>query len=199
MERRIGKINGKLSAARENLVKPGRDEKMLAAWNGLMIGAMAEGALALGDPRLVEAAKRAADFVMTALWDGRALKRSYKDGVARFNGYLEDYAIMANALLDLYEASLDTRYIAQARLLADALLERFLDQKNGGFFFTSEDHEQLITRPKPLFDGSTPSGNSEAVMALLRFHTYAGEERYLQHAERAIALFAGLIMQYPMR
>jgi uncharacterized protein YyaL (SSP411 family) len=198
MDRRIGEIKRKLFAARERRVKPGRDEKMLAAWNGLMIGAMAEGALALGDPRLLEAARRAADFVMTALWDGRALKRSYKDGVARFNGYLEDYAIMANALLDLYEASLDTRYIAQARLLVDALLERFLDQKNGGFFFTSEDHERLITRPKPLFDGSTPSGNSEAVMALLRLHTYTGEERYQQEAERAIALFAGLMMQQPM-
>src|SRR5260370_20231031 len=96
IERRIGEIRGKLFAARERRVKPGRDEKMLAAWNGLMIGAMAEGALVLGDPRLLEAAARAADFVMTALWDGRALRRSYKDGVARFNGYLEDYAIMAH-------------------------------------------------------------------------------------------------------
>src|SRR5260370_22809647 len=187
MERRIGKINGKLSAAREHRVKPGRDEKMLAAWNGLMIGAMAEGALAVGDPRLLEAAKRGADFVMTGLWDGRALKRSYKDGVARFNGYLEDYAIMANALLDLYEASLDTRYIAQARLLVDALLERFLDQKNGGFFFTSEDHEQLITRPKPRFDGSTPSGTSEAVMALLRLHTSTRQGRYKRESQRALS------------
>jgi uncharacterized protein YyaL (SSP411 family) len=136
--------------------------------------------------------------VMTVMWDGRALKRSYKDGVARFNGYLEDYAIMAGALLDLYEASLDTRYIAQARLLADVALDRFLDQTNGGFFFTSEDHEQLIARPKPLFDGSTPSGNSAAVMALLRLHTYTGEERYLHEAERAIRLFAGLIMRQPM-
>src|SRR5208282_962561 len=112
MERRIGEISRKLFAAREPRVKPGRDEKILAAWNGLMIGAMAEGALALGDPRLLAAARHAADFVMTVLWDGRALKRSYKDGIARFNGYLEDYAIMAGGLLDLYEASLDPRYIA---------------------------------------------------------------------------------------
>src|SRR5262249_21374984 len=152
---------------------------------------------ALGDPRLLEAARRAADFVMTRMWDGHALKRSYKDGSARFNAYLEDYACMAGALLDLYEASLDPRYIAQARLLTDVLLERFLDRTNGGFFFTAEDHERLITRPKPVFDGSTPSGNSAAVMALLRLHTYTGEERYLREAERAIKLFAALIMRQP--
>jgi uncharacterized protein YyaL (SSP411 family) len=198
MERRIAEISARLFAFRERRVKPARDEKILAAWNGLMIGAMAEGALALGDPRLLEAARRGADFVMTRMWDGHALKRSYKDGTARFNAYLEDYACMAGALLDLYEASLDPRYIAQARLLADVVLERFLDRTNGGFFFTAEDHERLITRPKPVFDGSTPSGNSAAVMALLRLHTYTGEERYLREAERAIKLFAALIMRQPM-
>ncbi len=95
-----------------------------------MIGAMAEGSIALGEPRLLQAARRAADFVMTVMWDGRALKRSYKDGVARFNGYLEDYAIMAGALLDLYEASLDTRYIvASPACWWTCLIERFLDRR----------------------------------------------------------------------
>jgi uncharacterized protein len=197
-EQRLAEIRRRLFAAREQRVKPARDEKMLAAWNGMMIGALAEGFIALGEPRLLQAAVKAADFVMSKLWDGHALRRSFGDGVARFNGYLEDYAIMANALLDLYEASLDTRYIVQARILADAILERFLDRKNGGFFFTSEDHEQLITRPKPVFDGSTPSGNSEAVMALLRLHTYTGEERYLHEAEGAIKLFAAFMMRQPM-
>ena len=198
MEQRIAEIKRRLFAVRERRIKPARDEKMLAAWNGLMIGALAEGFIALGEPLLLQAATRAADFVMNQLWDGHALRRSYMNGVARFNAYLEDYAIMANALLDLYEASLDTRYIVQARMLADVILERFLDRKNGGFFFTSEDHEQLITRPKPVFDGSTPSGNSEAVMALLRLHTYTGEERYLHEAQRAIELFAALMMRQPM-
>ncbi len=198
MERKIGEIKRRLFEVRERRVKPGRDEKMLAAWNGLMIGALAEGFLALGEPRLLHAAARAADFVMTRLWDGHALMRSFKDGAARFNGYLEDYAAMANALLDLYEASLDTKYIVHARALMDVVLERFLDRQNGGFFFTSEDHERLITRPKPLFDGSTPSGNSEAVHALLRLHTYLGEEAYRREAERSIKLFSGLMMQQPM-
>jgi uncharacterized protein YyaL (SSP411 family) len=163
-----------------------------------MIGALAEGFVVLADPRLLQAARRAADFVMSTMWDGRTLKRSYKDGAARFNGYLEDYAAMANALIDLYEASLEMKYITQARALIDAVLERFIDRANGGFFFTSDDHEQLITRPKPLFDGSTPSGNSEAAMALLRLHAYTGEESYLRQAQRTIELFGGLMMQQPM-
>jgi uncharacterized protein len=198
VERRIGEIKRRLFEVRQRRVKPDRDEKILAAWNGLMIGALAEGFVALGDPRLLQAAARAADFVMTRMWDGRALKRSYKDGAARFNAYLEDYASMANALLDVYEASLDTKYLAQARALADAMIQRFLDREGGGFFFTSDDHERLLTRPKPLFDGSTPSGNSEAVFALLRLHTYLGEEAYLRAAERAIKLFGGLMMRQPM-
>ncbi len=198
IERKIAEIKRRLFQAREHRVKPARDEKMLAAWNGLMIGSMAEGALVLADPRLLQAATRAADFVMTTMWDGHALKRSCKDGAARFNAYLEDYASMANALLDLYEASLDTRYIVQARALMDVVLDRFRDRENGGFFFTSDDHERLITRPKPMFDGSTPSGNSEAVLALLRLHTYVGEEAYLREAERTLKLFGGLMMQQPM-
>src|SRR5579875_1759762 len=198
MELRIAEIKRRLFAVRERRVKPARDEKMLAAWNGLMIGAMAEGYIALAEPRLLQAAIRAADFVMTKMWDGRTLLRSCKDGVARFNGYLEDYATMANALIDLYEASLDAKYLAQARTLMDAVLERFADRANGGFFFTSEDHERLITRPKPMFDGSTPSGNSEAVMALLRLHAYNGEQAYLREAERAIKLFGELMMRQPM-
>ena len=100
-EQRLAEIRRRLFAAREQRVNPARDEKMLAAWNGMMIGALAEGFIALGEPRLLQAAVKAADFVMSKLWDGRALRRSYGDGVARFNGYLEDYAIMANALLDL--------------------------------------------------------------------------------------------------
>ena len=198
MERQIGEIRRKLFEAREQRVKPGRDEKMLAAWNGMMIAALAEGSIVLGDSRLLQAATRAADFVMNTLWDGHALLRSYKDGIARFNAYLEDYAIMANALIDLYEASLDTRRLAQARMLVDVILERFLDPEAGGFYFTSGDHEQLIARPKPVFDGSTPSGNSEAVLALLRLHTYTGDERYLKEAERALSLFAGMIARQPL-
>jgi len=134
---------------------------------------------------------------MTRLWDGRALKRSFKDGVARFNAYLEDYAILAGALVDTYEASLDSRYLQMAGMLADVMLERFLDRERGGFFFTSDDHEELITRSKSAFDGSTPSGNSAAVMALLRLHAYTGDERYLREAQRTIELFYAFAEKQP--
>jgi uncharacterized protein YyaL (SSP411 family) len=193
----IETIRRRLFETRESRVKPGRDEKILAAWNGLMIGAFAEGYRALGDARYLEAAVRALDFVMARMWDGRSLKRSFKDGAARFNGYLEDYALMAGAMIDAYEASLDARHLAKARELADAILNRFLDRERGGFFFTSSDHEELITRSKAAFDGSTPSGNSAAVMMLLRLGAYTGDERYVNEARRALELFAPLMEKQP--
>jgi uncharacterized protein YyaL (SSP411 family) len=183
--------------ARERRVKPGRDEKILAAWNGMMISALAEGYRVLGDERFLQAAARAADFVRTGLWDGRALRRSFKDGLARFNGYLEDYSLIVSALVDLYEASLDRHYLKFARELAEVMLERFADRENGGFFFTSDDHENLITRGKAAFDGSTPSGNSAAVMALLRLHSYSDDQRYIAEAEKTLRLFAPFMEKQP--
>jgi uncharacterized protein len=190
-------IKKKLFRAREGRIKPGRDDKILAAWNGMMIAAFAEGYLALGDERYLDAAKRAVDFMITRLWDGHALRRSYKDGVARFNAYLEDYGLAAGAMIDIYEASVDRRYLEMARTLTDVILEHFLDREKGGFFFTSNEHEELITRSKTAFDGSTPSGNSAAVMTLLRLHGYTGDERYLREAERTLELFAPFIEKQP--
>ena len=193
----IAEARTKMFEARERRAHPGRDEKILAAWNGMMIGAFAQGYRALGDPRYLETARRAADFVMSRLWDGYSLRRSFKDGVARFNGYLEDYALVAGALIDTYEASLEQKYLDQAKLLAEVMLERFEDRKAGGFFFTSDDHEKLITRSKPAFDGSTPSGNSAAVMALLRLHAYTADERYMKAADLALCQYAPMIEKQP--
>jgi uncharacterized protein len=197
MAQAIASIQSSLFAAREQRIKPGRDEKILAAWNGMMISAFAEGFRATGDERYLGAATRAIDFVMTRLWDGHALKRSSKDGVARFNAYLEDYALLAGAMIDTYEATFDPRYLELARTLADVIIKRFADRQNGGFFFTSNDHEALITRSKAAFDGSTPSGNSAAVNALLRLHGYTGEAGYLEEAERTIRLYAGMAEKQP--
>jgi uncharacterized protein len=197
LTRAIDTIKQRMFVVREQRIKPGRDEKILAAWNAMMIAAFAEGYRALGDPRYLAAAERAIDFTMTKLWDGRSLRRSYKDGIARFNAYLEDYALMAGAMIDTYEASLDPRYLEHARVLADVILERFIDAEKGGFYFTSDDHEELITRAKAAFDGSTPSGNSAAVMALIRLHAYTGDERYATEAARTLKLFADLIMKQP--
>jgi uncharacterized protein len=193
----LNTIRGKLFAAREKRVKPGRDDKILVAWNGMMISALASGARALHEQRYLDAAKQAIDFIMTRMWDGRSLKRSYKDGESRFNAYLEDYALLASGMVDVYEASFDSRYLDQARQLVEIILDRFIDRERGGFYFTSDDHERLITRPKATFDGSTPSGNSAAVMALLRLHGYTGEERYRAEAERALRLLRELIEKNP--
>jgi hypothetical protein len=197
MTKAIETIREKLFAAREARIKPGRDEKILAAWNGMMISALAEGFRATGEEKYLAAARRAVDFVMTKLWDGRALRRSSKDGIARFNAYLEDYALFAGALIDTYEATLEQRYLELARTIAEVIIERFADAENGGFFFTSNDHEALITRSKAAFDGSTPSGNSAAVEALLRLHAYTGEERFLEAAERTLKLFAAMVEKQP--
>ena len=194
---KIGEIREKLFAAREKRVKPGRDDKILAAWSAMMIGGFAEGYRATGEHRYLAAGERAADFIMTKMWDGRSLKRSFKDGVARHNAYLEDYAQLANAMLDLYEASLDAKYLEKARTLAGVILERFIDREKGGFFFTSDDHEALITRSKAAFDGSTPSGNSAAAMALLRLHDYTGNDVYRVEAERTLKLFREFIEKQP--
>jgi uncharacterized protein YyaL (SSP411 family) len=197
ISRAIAEIKQKLFAAREKRVKPGRDEKILAAWNGMMISAFAEGYRAIGDERYLDAARRAIAFVMERMWDGRALKRSFKDGSARFNAYLEDYALIANAMIDTYEASLDPRYLEYAKQMADVILDRFVDHANGGFFFTSIDHEKLITRTKAAFDGSTPSGNSAAVMALLRLSEYSSDNRYANEAAKALKLFGALMEKQP--
>jgi uncharacterized protein len=197
LEQALAEITRRMFAAREQRVKPARDDKILAAWNAMMIGAFAEGYRALGERRYLEAATRAAEFAMIRLWDGQRLHRSYQDGVARFNAYLEDYALLAGAMIDTYEATLETRYLDHARTLAGVILDRFLDRERGGFYFTSDDHEALIIRAKPSFDGSTPSGNSAAALTLLRLHAYGGEERYLTEAARVIRLFAEGIGKQP--
>ena len=197
IEAAIATIREKLLAEREKRVHPGRDEKILAAWNAMMISAFAEGYRAHHEQRYLDAARRGIDFIMGTMWDGRTLKRSFKDGIARFNAYLEDYALLAGAMVDMYEASLEPRYLALARQLADVIMERFIDREKGGFFFTSNDHETLITRSKAAFDGSTPSGNSAAVMALLRIAEYTGEERYRIEAERTLRLFREFIEKQP--
>ncbi len=193
----IGRARTLLFEARAKRVHPGRDDKILAAWNGMAISALAEGYRALGEARYLESARRAADFVMERMWDGSRLHRSYKDGVARFNGYLEDYALIAGAMLDVYQAAFDRRYLDHAITLAEVMLEQFEDHENGGFYFTSDDHEALIIRPKPIFDGSTPSGNSAAVMTLLRLYAHTSDDRYLKSADMTLCCYASMMERQP--
>ena len=193
----IERGRGILHAAREERVHPGRDEKVLTAWNGMMMRAFAEAGAALERPDWVEVAARNADFVMRELWrDGRLL-RTWKDGCAKLNGYLEDHACYADALVALYEATFDLRWLEDARTIADVILDRFADTESGGFFDTASDHEQLVTRPKDIFDNATPSGTSVAVDMLSRLALLTGDERYRQAAEGVLTMFATIASEHP--
>ena len=186
----------KLLAVRGRRVRPGRDEKVLTGWNGLMIRAMARAARLLELDNLADSATRAVDFVRAHLWrDGRLLA-CYKDGRARFPAYLDDYAFLADGLIELLQVRWRSRDLALACELADVMLERFADP-GGGFFFTADDHEALIHRPKPLADEATPSGNGVTVRVLLCLGSLLGETRYLEAARRALAAAWPMLERFP--
>ncbi len=177
---------------------PLRDEKILTAWNGLMISAHARAGLILGDSTYVDSAVNAAQFILKHLFIEKRLFRSYKDKTARHNAYLDDYAFFIAALLDLYEASHDMAWIEKAVEL-DTILERhYEDKKNGGFFMTSNDHEALIAREKPNYDGALPSGNSIAILNLLRLSEFTTKDIYRKRAEASLTSFSKTLASNPM-
>ena len=177
--------SAKLFTVRENRVKPGRDEKILTSWNGLMISGFAKGYAVSGDKRYLDAAKNSIDFIESKLAsnDGR-LRRTFKDGQSKLNGYVEDYAFYVNGLLDLFAANSKEQYLSKAVKYTDFMLEHFWDEKEGNLFFTSDDHEQLISRTKNFYDLAMPSGNSMAASNLLRLYHYSQKNVYLDNAVR---------------
>jgi uncharacterized protein len=187
-----------LYEARAQRVWPGLDDKRLAAWNALAIAALAEAGAVLRRDDYLAAARDCAEFVLGEMRDadGRLL-RTYKDGEARLNAYLEDHAFLLEALLTLYEASLDARWFGEAEETAAAILDRFHDAERGGFFSTSDDHEELIARRKEIGDHPIPSGNSSAAFGLLRLAALTGERRYRSYAEEVFALFANPAIRHP--
>jgi uncharacterized protein YyaL (SSP411 family) len=184
--------------ARAKRVWPGLDDKRLSAWNALAISALAEAGAALGREDYLDAARECADFVLGSLIDDDGhLLRTYKDGDARLNAYLEDHAFLLEALLSLYESTFESRWFERARALADEIVARFGDPERGGFFSTSADHEQLIARRKEIGDHPIPSGNSAAALGLLRLAALTGERGYERQAEGVFALFARTASQHP--
>ena len=184
-------------ARRESRVKPGRDEKIITGWNGLMLSAFAEAAGVLGDDGLLDVAKRNAEFILTELQrDGRLL-RTWKEGRAKLNGYLDDYANVAAGLVDLYTVTGDIRYLSQVKRLCDLMITEFWDDEHGGFYFTSNDHEDLVVRNKDLYDNATPSGNSVAADVMLRLARLIGDERYERFAVTVLRLMASQIKRHP--
>jgi uncharacterized protein YyaL (SSP411 family) len=170
---------------------PLRDEKIITSWNGLMISAHARAGLILGDSQYIDRAAQAANFVLTNLFINNRLYRSYKDNQARHLAYLDDYAFFGAALLDLYEATHDIQWLAKAIELDDILEKNYEDKKEGGFFMISKNHEDLIAREKPYYDGAEPSGNSIAVLNLLRLEEFTLKDSYRKRAEKALKSFLG--------
>lgn len=187
----------KLFAVREKRVKPDRDEKVLTAWNGLMLASFAEAGAILQRSDYTEAARRNAEFVLTNLRRDGLLLRTYKDGTAKFNAYLEDYAFFIEGLLTLAESSGELRWLIEALSLTEQMIQEFWDAEHGGFYFTGESHEQLIVRSKDYFDNATPSGNSVAAVVLLRSGILTDNEDYRNRAAAILHEIADSARRYP--
>lgn len=189
----------KLFEAREQRVKPGRDEKIITAWNGMMLAAFAEAARVLDRTDYRQVAVNNAEFILSTLKQNGRLCRTWKaePGQAKLMGYLEDYAFYADGLLALYQTTFNPRWFQEARALIEVTLDHFRDTENGGFFDTADDHEALITRPKNLQDNAIPCGNSLAVRALLQLAAYTGQARYEEPAIQTLAALQAALSQYP--
>jgi uncharacterized protein YyaL (SSP411 family) len=183
-----------LYALREQRVKPGRDEKVIASWNGMMLKAFAQAASILGREDYLAIAERNADFLLTKLRvDGR-LRRTYKDGQARIEAFLEDHANVADGLIALYEASFQPRWLDEAIALARVMADEFWD---GQLYDTGRRHEALVTRPRDLFDNATPAGNSVAADVFARLAVLTGDETFRARARAALAGAGEIMRRYP--
>jgi uncharacterized protein YyaL (SSP411 family) len=182
---------------REKRIKPDRDEKILTAWNALMMASFAEAGVVLNRPDYTEAARRNAEFVLANLRKDGSLLRTWKDGRAKFNAYLEDYAFLAEGLLTLFETTGESRWLHETLELTERMIDEFWDNEGGGFFFTGKSHEDLIVRSKDYFDNATPSGNSVGTMVLLRLATLTGRENYRNLATAVLREVGDQMRRYP--
>ena len=191
----------RLFAVREMRIHPGRDEKILVSWNALMIEGMAHAGRVMQRPEWTLSARRALDFIRRSMWQASGsrtrLLATSKDGRTHLNAYLDDYAFLLAALLELMQGDFRSEDLDWAEDLADVLLDSFEDRHGGGFFFTAHDHEHLIHRPKPGQDNATPAGNGVAAFALQRLALLTGEQRYADAAERVFTLFYKDVAQSP--
>jgi uncharacterized protein YyaL (SSP411 family) len=193
----LERSRAKIFRARESRIKPGLDDKILTSWNGLMIGSMAQAGRIVERKGFIEAAQKAADFILLRMRDERGLLRTHRAGVSKLNGYLDDYAYLISGLVDLYEASFEERWLWEASSLAREMIGRYWDKANGGFFFTADDHEKLIVRKKMAQDGATPAGNSMAAYGLLRLAKLTGDEEFSSRGRDVIRSFGQYLERVP--
>jgi len=198
LQQLLKRCRQKLLKARARRVAPGRDEKILTGWNGLMISSLAQAALILEEPRYRDAAVKGANFLLQHLHDGQEhLLHSYKDGQARFAAYLDDYACLMDALIDVFQLSSDVVFLQSALALYEDVIRRFWDGDAGGFFYTAIDHEELITRTKDSQDNATPSGNGMMATVLARLARLTGREDVETAATKTLDAMAGLLADHP--
>lgn len=190
-------IKNKLLAARNQRTRPARDEKILTSWNALMIKGMLTAGFILNEPRYIASAKQALNFICQHLWKNQRLLATYKDGKAHLNAYLDDYAYLIDALLTYLQLEWNSDYLHFATQLADHLVDRFEDKKSGAFYFTANDHEKLLYRPKTLMDEANPSGNGVAVRVLISLGYLLANTRYLEAAEKALTAAWVPIEKFP--
>lgn len=188
LEARLAPMREKLLEIRSKRVRPGLDDKILTSWNGLMISAFAKGYQVIGDERYKDAAESAAQFVLDSMVVDGTLMRTHRDGRSKLPAYLDDYAFMAVALIDLYEATFDVKWLLHAQELTEQMKTKFWDTENGGFFYTGDDHLHLIARTKPTYDGAEPAGNSVAAEALLRLSKLVDEPAYADMVGQMISM-----------
>ncbi len=186
-----------LFVVRAKRVNPGRDEKILTSWNGLMIGSMAMAGRVTEEESYLEAARKAADFILGQMRGERGLLRTHRGGVSKLNAYLDDYAFLIMGLIDLYEATFENRWLEEAAALAREMITRFWDEDGEGFFFTANDHEDLIVRKKTSQDGAIPSGNSVAAIALLRLGKLLGHASFSEKGVGTIKAYGQLLEKVP--
>ena len=197
LETSLQESRRKLFELRETRIKPDRDEKILTAWNGLMLASFAEAGVILNRPDYTEAARRNAEFGLSNLRENGRLLRTWKDGRAKFNAYLEDYAFLSEGLLTLFETTGELRWLKESLALTDLMIEEFWDEESGGFFFTGKSHESLFVRSKDYFDNATPSGNSVAAIVLLRLAALTGRDNYRNLATAVLREMGDQVRRYP--
>ncbi|MHC4738870.1 MAG: thioredoxin domain-containing protein [Planctomycetota bacterium] len=193
----LADIRSRVLEERQKRIRPHRDDKVITAWNGLMISSLAYGGVLLEEEKYITAAKRSAEFILSTLYKNGRLMRYYRDGRVVEKAFLDDYAFMILGLLDLYEATFDAKWLIEAKKLGEEMIELFSDSEGGGFFLTGKDGEKLIARTKPSSDGAVPSGNSIAALVLLKLGRLTMNQRFIEQGGRILEIFQQQLEQSP--